>query len=197
MTTRLVLLLAEDEEVIQAFLPHTSQEAFTDSIGSWGMNRRFEDLDRARFRYPSKARPELAIVITNQILRRLPIRVASRSGTRHPRIGRRSSDPDMDHPSRLQFYDEEGKERPKEQVSHRKARHRTRCSPRESAETCSTFDLVEALCELLACTSGWCACRPEGPASTILHEYAQHRRRRFSLAICLIKAMVSAATLGI
>ena len=24
----------------------------------------------------------------------------------------------MDHPSRLQFYDEEGKERPKEQVSH-------------------------------------------------------------------------------
>ncbi len=70
----LELLLVEDEEVVQAFLPHTSGEAFTDSIGSWGMNRRFEDLDRARFRYPSKARPELAIVITNQILRRLPIR---------------------------------------------------------------------------------------------------------------------------
>ncbi len=51
----LELLLVEDEEVVQAFLPHTSGEAFTDSIGSWGMNRRFEDLDRARFRYPSKA----------------------------------------------------------------------------------------------------------------------------------------------
>jgi hypothetical protein len=118
LTTRLVLLLVEDEEVVQAFLPHTSGEAFTDGIGSWGMNRRFEDLDRARFRYPSKARPELAIVITNQILRRLPIRGREPSLLRHPRIGRRSSDPDMDHPSRLQFYDEEGKERPKEKVSH-------------------------------------------------------------------------------
>ena len=104
-----MLLLVEDEEVVQAFLPHTSGEAFTDSIGSWGMNRRFEDLDRARFRYPSKARPEL-------VLRRLPIRGREPSLLRHPRIGRRSSDPDMDHPSRLQFYDEEGKERPKEQI---------------------------------------------------------------------------------
>src|SRR6266700_608925 len=92
---------------------------------------------------------------------------------------------------------EEGKERPKEKVSHQKARHRPRCSLRDCGETCSTFAHVAAGCELLACTSGWCACRPSGPVSTILHEYAQHRRRRFSLAICLIKAIVSAATLGI
>jgi len=61
----LELPLVEDQQMVEACLPRTSQEAFTDSIGSWGMNRRFEDLDCARFRYPSKARPELAIVITH------------------------------------------------------------------------------------------------------------------------------------
>src|SRR6266699_4040229 len=34
---------------------------------------------------------------------------------------------------------EEGKERPKEQISHLHARHRPTCSPRECGETCSTF----------------------------------------------------------
>ena len=64
----------QDQRVIEAFLSHTSQEALADGIGSGCMNRRFEDLDRARFRHTSKARPKLAIIITNQILRPLPIR---------------------------------------------------------------------------------------------------------------------------
>ena len=57
----------QDQQVIEAFLSHTSQEALADGIGSGCMNRRFEDLDRARFRHTSKARPKLAIIITNQI----------------------------------------------------------------------------------------------------------------------------------
>ena len=69
----LQLLLMQDEQVIEAFLPHTSQEALADGIGSGCTNRRFQDLDRARFRHTSKTRSKLAIVIANQVLRCLPI----------------------------------------------------------------------------------------------------------------------------
>ncbi len=112
----LELLLVEDEEMVQAFLPHISQKAFTDSIGSWGMNRRFEDLDCARFRYTSKTRPELAIVITNQILRRLPIRRRFSQLLCRPGIGRRACHANMDDLASFQFDDEEGKEGAKEEI---------------------------------------------------------------------------------
>src|SRR5207248_4858360 len=64
----LELPLMQNQQVIEAFLPHAPQEALTDGIGSGCMNLRFEDLDRACFRNTSKARPKLAIIITNQIL---------------------------------------------------------------------------------------------------------------------------------
>src|SRR6266487_3144983 len=68
---------------------------------------------------------------------------------------------------------EEGKERPKEQISHLHARHRPTCSPRECGETCSTFDLVAGGCEPSSCPSEWCACTHAGPVSTVLHECAR------------------------
>jgi hypothetical protein len=83
--------------MVQAFLSDAPQEAFADRIGSWGLNRRFEDLDRARFRYPSKARPELAIVITNQVLRCEPIRGRFSQLLGHPGIRRRSGHAHVDH----------------------------------------------------------------------------------------------------
>ena len=64
----LELLLMQNQQVVQAFLPHAPQKTLADGIGSWCMNRRFEDLDRARFRHTSKARPKLPVVITNEIL---------------------------------------------------------------------------------------------------------------------------------
>src|SRR5215469_675038 len=67
------LSLMKDQQVIDAFLTHTSQEALADGVGARRMNRRFEDLDRARFRHTSKTRPKLTVVITNQILGGLPI----------------------------------------------------------------------------------------------------------------------------
>src|SRR5260370_27958054 len=75
----LELPLVKDQDMIKAFLSHTPQEAFADRIGSWRMIRRFENLNRIRCRHASKARPKFAIVITNQILRRLPYGLASRS----------------------------------------------------------------------------------------------------------------------
>jgi len=50
----LELPLVKDQDMIKAFLPHTPQEAFADRIGSWCMNRRFENLDGTRCRHPSK-----------------------------------------------------------------------------------------------------------------------------------------------
>src|SRR5437899_3092067 len=41
----LALLLLQDQQVIQAFLTNTSQETFTDGIGSGSMNGGFEQLD--------------------------------------------------------------------------------------------------------------------------------------------------------
>jgi hypothetical protein len=70
----LQLLLVEDQQMVKAFLSHTPEEAFADRIGSWCMKGRFENLNRTRGRHASKARPKFAIVITNQILRCLPIR---------------------------------------------------------------------------------------------------------------------------
>src|SRR5215471_903385 len=108
------------------------------------MNRCLESLDTTRPRHTSEAGSKFGIVISNEIFRCLPIRRGFSQLVRRPSVGGSSCHADMDHPSRLQFDDEEGKEWPKEKVSHRKARHRPRCSPRDCAETCSTFDLVEA-----------------------------------------------------
>src|SRR3989442_1918027 len=95
----LELPLMQDQQMVQAFLPNTPQKAFADGVGAFRMNRRFEDLDGARFRYTSKTRPELALVITDQVLRGLSIRGGFSQVLRHPGIGRGSWDSDMDHSS--------------------------------------------------------------------------------------------------
>jgi hypothetical protein len=68
------LPLVKDQQAVQACLSDAPQRAFADRIGAFCMNRRCEDLDRARFRHTSKTRPKLAVVILNQILGCLPIR---------------------------------------------------------------------------------------------------------------------------
>src|SRR5947209_3563325 len=94
---RLVLLLVKDQQVVEAFLPHTPQEAFADRIGSWCVKGRFENLNRTRCRHASKAKPTFAIVITNQILWRLPIRCGFSELLRGPKIGGRSCHADVNH----------------------------------------------------------------------------------------------------
>src|SRR6266852_1225 len=74
------LLLAEDQHVIQALSPNTSQESFTDRIGSWRVIGRFEHLDAARRCDSSETGPKLAIMIANEVLRRLSI------GSRLPQL---------------------------------------------------------------------------------------------------------------
>ncbi len=85
----LELLLVEDQLVVQAFLSYTPHEPLTDGIGSGCMYRRLKNLNCTRRHHASKARPEFAIIITNQVLWRLPIRCSFSKLLRHPRIGRR------------------------------------------------------------------------------------------------------------
>ena len=70
----LELLLAEDQQMVEALLSHTPHEAFADGIGTRCMIGGFKNLNRTRCRHTSKARPKFAIVITNQLRWRLPIR---------------------------------------------------------------------------------------------------------------------------
>ena len=93
----LELLLAKDQQVIEAFLPHTPGEAFADCIGSWCVKGRFENLNRTRCRHASKAKLKFAIVITKQILWRLSIRGGFSELLRDPEIGRRSCYAYMNH----------------------------------------------------------------------------------------------------
>ena len=112
----LELLLLKDQQVVQAFLSHTPQEALADGIGSRCMNGRLENLDVTCRRHASKARPKFAIVITNEILGCLPIRGSFSQLLRHPGISRGSRHAYVDHLPRLQLDEEEGKERSKEQI---------------------------------------------------------------------------------
>ena len=109
----------QNQQVIEAFLPHAPQEALTHGIGSRGMNRRFEDLDRARFRHTSKARPKLAIIITDEILRTRAIGGGLPKLLRRPSVGGRSCHAYMDHFAGVQLDNEEGEQRAEEEVSDR------------------------------------------------------------------------------
>jgi len=65
MEDALELLLMQDEQVIEALTPHTSEEAFTDGIGTRGVIRGFENLNVTRLRNPREAHTKLGIIITD------------------------------------------------------------------------------------------------------------------------------------
>ncbi len=93
----LELLLFKDQQVVKAFLSDAPQEAFADRVGSWCVNRRLQNLDATCGRHTSKTRSKLAIVITNQVLRRLPIGSRFPELLGHPGIGRRACHAYVDH----------------------------------------------------------------------------------------------------
>ncbi len=111
------LLLLEDEQMIEALAPHTPEKAFTDGIRSRGVIWYCENLDVTRLGNPCEAHPELAIMITDEILRPL----SKGGGLPQPLggllVGRISCDADVDHLPRVQFDDEESEERMEKQVS--------------------------------------------------------------------------------
>src|SRR5215472_5599629 len=93
----LELLLLKDQQVVQAFLSHTSGEALADGIGLGCMNRGFEKLDATGRRHSAETGSKLAVVITYQILRRMPIRGRFTELLCHPGIRWGSCHADMDN----------------------------------------------------------------------------------------------------
>lgn len=67
----LKLLLMQDEQMVEAFTPHTPKKTFTDGIGSRSVIRYCENLDVTCLGNPCEAHPELAIMIPDEILRPL------------------------------------------------------------------------------------------------------------------------------
>ena len=114
----LELLLLKDQQMVEAFLSDTPQEALADGIDSGCMNRRFEYLDCTSGRHAGKARPVFVIVITNQILGCLSIRGRFSQLLPDPRIGWRACYAHVDYLARLQFDHEESKEWSKKEICY-------------------------------------------------------------------------------
>ena len=112
----LELLLVKDQQVVETCLSHTSQEAFTNRIGSGSVKRYVKNLNRTGYRHPSETGPKFAIVIADQILRCLPKGRGFSELLGHPGISRGTSDADMDYPSGLELDDEKCEKRPKEEI---------------------------------------------------------------------------------
>ena len=110
------LLLLQDEQVIETLSSYTSQKAFTDRIGPWCVIRRDEHLDAARVCDSSETGSKLAVMITDEILWRLPIGSCLPQVLGSPGVGRRSRHPDVDNLPRFQFNNEKRKERTEAQV---------------------------------------------------------------------------------
>jgi hypothetical protein len=60
--------------MIETLSPHAQEKPFTDRIGSWRMGRRDEHLDAAGCGHACETGSKRVITITNERVRRLPIR---------------------------------------------------------------------------------------------------------------------------
>ena len=153
----LELLLLQDEQMVQAFTPHTPEKPFTDGIRSRSVIWYGENLDVTCLGNPCEAHPELAIMITDEILQPLSKGGGFPQLLCGPRVGRMLCDADVDHLARVLFDDEESEERMEQQVSDwqkiagpgppRSARHE--CAGRSS----SSDPLAESNARV-ACISG-------------------------------------------
>ena len=175
----LELPLVKDQDMIKAFLSHTPHEAFADRIGSWNMIGCFENLNRTCCSYTSEAGPKFAIIITNQIRRCLPIGRGFPKLLRHPGIAWRSYHSHMDDLARLQFDEEEGKKRSKEEIGDLEEVAGPDLCGVVARDRSTTSDLVAAVSERVSCTSGWFACTHGCRVSTVLRESVQHPRVDF------------------
>ncbi len=96
------LLLMKDQYVVQTLSPNTQEKAFTDRIGAFRMIRCFKYLDATCDCYSSETGSELAIMIANEIFRRVSIGSGLPQVLCGPRVGRRARHTDMDHFARFQ-----------------------------------------------------------------------------------------------
>ena len=109
----------QDEQMIEALTPYTAEEPLTDGIRARGVRRSFKNLNVTRLSNPSEAHTKLAIVITDEVLWPHTKGGGFPKLLCNPSVCGISCHTDMDHFARVQFDDEEGRERPETQVGNR------------------------------------------------------------------------------
>lgn len=101
MQDTMQLLLIEDQHVVKTLSSHTQEELFTDGIGSWCAKGRFENFDAACGCNASETGSKLAIIITDEVLRRVSIGSLLSQLLCGPRVGRKPCHTHVDHSARL------------------------------------------------------------------------------------------------
>ncbi len=107
--------------MIQACPSHAPQEALTDGIRPRGAGGYAPHLDAANRGDARAGRPELAVVVADQVAWSLVEGggLAERLGD--PSIRRVARHTAVDHPAGAQLHEEEGEERAEQQLCHREA----------------------------------------------------------------------------
>ena len=81
--------------MVEALSPNTQEKAFTDRIGARRVIGCFQYLNAARCCHSSETGSKLAIMIADELLRRLYIGSGLPQGLGGPRVGRSVRHPDM------------------------------------------------------------------------------------------------------
>jgi len=89
------LFLMEDQYVVKALSPNTPQKAFAGRIGSWRLIGCFENLNAVCGCHTSETGPELALMIADELLRRVSIQSRLPQGLGGPSVGRRARHTDV------------------------------------------------------------------------------------------------------
>ncbi len=105
--------------MVQALAADAAQEPLAHGVGLRRADGRAQDRDAAGRSDPREGRPELAVVVADQIARALAEGGGLAPLLGDPGVGRVARRADMDDPARGQFDDEEGEDRPEQGVRHR------------------------------------------------------------------------------
>lgn len=93
------MLLAQDEEEVEAFPPHAAQKPLTDGVGLRRLIGCGENLNSTPIRHPGEGVPILVVVIANQETRPLAEGRRLPQLLGHPVITRASGHPEMHQPT--------------------------------------------------------------------------------------------------
>ena len=88
--------LAEDEQVVKALAADAAEEALADGVRSRGADRRAQDRDLAGCGDAREGRPELAVVVADQVAGMLIVRGRLAQLPGHPGVGRVPRHAEMD-----------------------------------------------------------------------------------------------------
>jgi hypothetical protein len=110
--------LMRNDDVVQTLAAKAAKKPFADRIGPRSLEEGAEYVDPAPDRHWCEDRPECCVIVADEIGGTLVERGGFTELLGDPGIGRMSRRAHMDHAARGRFHDDEGVDRPEEQVGH-------------------------------------------------------------------------------